>query len=139
MIPLTQLTIRPPKATAVYFLLLRGEVVYIGCARFPKERVAMHRAQGKRFGMAMYLPIPYDVDPKRVERYYISLYCPRHNRRGNCHYDREAYPPWGSSPHEWRGRWKLAADDPRRFYKRGPYRSRVVDWQNWSRVTSRKG
>jgi hypothetical protein len=72
-----------PLGSGVYFLLRRGEVVYVGQAVCVARRIGAHIGE-KDFDAAIYIPCDRgDLD--RIEQQFITEMNPLFNRRG-CRY-----------------------------------------------------
>jgi len=68
----------PIPVSAIYFLVFRGEVVYVGQTANVAVRVAHHAASNKEFDEAWFLPMPIS-QLNQAEMAYIDLFTPRYN------------------------------------------------------------
>ena len=71
----------------VYFLLLAGEIVYIGQSICPFRRFSDHIAD-KKFDAYVFLPCERR-DLVNLESYYIGQYKPKYNKVGYTRYEDE--------------------------------------------------
>lgn len=72
----------PPDGPGLYFLIADETIIYVGSSLWPSRRVWSHVHAGKEFDCEVYLAVE-DADLIRLERLYIGLLTPRHNRAGN--------------------------------------------------------
>jgi hypothetical protein len=88
-----------PNCPAVYFLLWRGDLMYIGSSADPAFRVKIHILDpGQQFDEVRFLPVP-SGNYKDVERHWIRTLRPPHNQLFN--------PAWTGNRPSW-GRPTLA-------------------------------
>lgn len=71
----------PPDGPAVYFLLDRGIVVYVGASESPCERVEQHA--DKDFDSYLFLPVADLADLAGQEAHWIGAFAPKYNRQHN--------------------------------------------------------
>lgn len=71
---------------AIYFLLLRGKVVYVGRSSNVCKRVGQHIAQWSKPFDAYYAHYCDERDLNRVEWGYIEKFQPAYNNAGNKRY-----------------------------------------------------
>lgn len=76
MIPVDMGSLR--LVSGVYFLALKGEVVYVGQSQNVMRRIAYH-LESKLFDAAFYIPTAPD-QMNETEAYYIRVMQPRYNR-----------------------------------------------------------
>jgi len=75
---------RPTKyPPSVYFLILNGEIVYVGQTTNLKARIRAHRSEGKVFGRVLYLPTPKARLDQVEARFIRELRPPCNKRDGN--------------------------------------------------------
>lgn len=70
-----------PVGPSIYFLFLRGELVYIGCTTNALSRIGTHASglSRKDFDSFTVIPVPDGVAPISLERAYIFKYRPKLN------------------------------------------------------------
>lgn len=70
-----------PIGPSIYFLFLRGDLVYIGCTTNAVGRIGSHASGLKRkdFDSFAVIPVPAGIAPISLERAYIFKYRPKLN------------------------------------------------------------
>jgi len=69
------------KISGVYFLILHGKIIYIGCSKNIIERVCTHRIE-KHFDYPVFIPCP-ENEMFELEKAYIKKFKPELNRVHN--------------------------------------------------------
>jgi hypothetical protein len=85
--------------------------VYVGSSEYPSRRVFFHeRCKGKNFDAVWFLAVPED-ERLSVERHWIRVLCPCHNKVHNPRPD-PASPGWGQDPNDESFRASFRITDP---------------------------
>ena len=72
--------VKREKVSGIYFLIDRGEIVYIGQSTDLQKRISHHVfSEKKRFSHYFTIPVP-EEDLDRVEADYIWKFTPRYNK-----------------------------------------------------------
>jgi len=70
----------PPRTPGIYFLILRGVIVYIGQSKDVHQRIIQHRdSPEKDFDEAVILPTP-ETQLDKIEKYCIGMLHPPQNK-----------------------------------------------------------
>lgn len=128
-----------PTGPAIYFLFLKGELVYVGCSKNVLARIGGHSSGTKHrkdFDSYTFVPVPEGTDMEDLERRYIAALRPSENVISL--FPSDFGPPKSEGTPFERAMQRIAAGqtpysaakaegiDPQRIYGTKAYR----DWKN---------